>query len=95
MKEWNEFYCHVCDGYVRVELDTDLNGVHIILCPKCGHEHMRLITNGKMGGQILCSYPRYRYSPTMASYSRVSAMDTSASNNYFLQNSWYQTTGAY
>jgi len=45
-----EIYCHECNGYVRFTLDDSLNGNHIITCPNCGHEHCRVIKDGKVTG---------------------------------------------
>jgi len=50
-----EFYCRTsgggCGGYFLAKLNTALNGVHEIVCPKCQHKHQRRITNGKITGQ--------------------------------------------
>lgn len=41
-----EFYCDQCHGYNIVDLADDINGLHIIICGKCKHEHYRCIDNG-------------------------------------------------
>lgn len=48
MIEKQELHCHNCNQYVQFELDLTLNGNHIITCPICGHEHCRVIENGKI-----------------------------------------------
>ena len=44
--ERQELWCHECDKYVQFDIDTELNGNHVIICPDCGHEHCRVIENG-------------------------------------------------
>jgi len=46
MVERQEIYCHACDRYVQFDIDTSLNGNHILNCPNCGHEHCRVVDNG-------------------------------------------------
>ena len=42
--------CHACGQNMRFELDLDLNGNHVLDCPKCGHEHCRVVENGRVTG---------------------------------------------
>lgn len=48
MIERQELYCHDCGKYVQFNLDLSLNGNHILNCPNCGHEHCRVVKNGKI-----------------------------------------------
>jgi DNA-directed RNA polymerase subunit RPC12/RpoP len=41
-----QLYCHACSGYFNVDFDESLNGNHVVNCPKCGHEHYRVIKDG-------------------------------------------------
>lgn len=41
-----EFFCQMCDHYIYAKLNTSLDGNHIVVCPKCGHEHYRVVKNG-------------------------------------------------
>ena len=50
MIERQELYCHNCNKYVQFNLDLSLNGNHILNCPNCGHEHCRVVRNGKITG---------------------------------------------
>jgi hypothetical protein len=50
MVERQEIHCHNCDNYVRFDIDTDLNGNHVLNCPKCGHEHCRVVKDGRITG---------------------------------------------
>jgi len=45
-----DLYCHNCDKTFFAELDLLLTGNHVIECPHCGHEHCRVIMNGKVTG---------------------------------------------
>jgi len=46
MIERQELWCHECSDYVQFNIDLSLNGNHVIICPKCGHEHLRVVKNG-------------------------------------------------
>lgn len=48
MKERQELWCHDCQKYVQFDIDTELNGNHVIICPNCKHEHCRVVKNGKV-----------------------------------------------
>ena len=50
MIEKQELYCHECGNYVQFTIDTELNGNHVLNCPKCGHEHCRVVKDGKITG---------------------------------------------
>lgn len=41
-----EFYCGECSGYFLVRLNMALNHGIMVCCPKCGHEHRRVIKDG-------------------------------------------------
>lgn len=40
--------CTECSKQFVALLDYALNGNHIVECPHCGHEHCRVIVNGKI-----------------------------------------------
>lgn len=46
--ERQELWCHGCDNYVQFDMDISINGNHILECPRCGHEHCRVVRNGKI-----------------------------------------------
>jgi len=48
MKERQELWCHECQRYVQFDIDISLNGNHVIKCPNCGHEHCRVVNNGRI-----------------------------------------------
>jgi hypothetical protein len=48
MIERQELHCHNCDKYVQFDLDLSLNGNHVLECPNCGHEHCRVVKNGRI-----------------------------------------------
>lgn len=43
--------CHNCDKVFVAILDFSINGKHVVECPHCGHEHCRVIKNGKITGE--------------------------------------------
>lgn len=45
-----DLHCHQCGkGFIAL-LDFGINGNHIIECPRCGHEHCRVIKDGVITG---------------------------------------------
>lgn len=42
------FNCTECSKQIVALLDYTINGNHIVECPHCGHEHCRVITDGKI-----------------------------------------------
>ena len=48
MIERQELWCHECQKYVQFDIDVSLNGNHVIVCPECGHEHCRVVNNGRI-----------------------------------------------
>lgn len=43
--------CHQCHKQFVGLLDYSVNGNHIIECAHCGHEHCRVIVDGKITGE--------------------------------------------
>lgn len=48
MDEVQELHCHACGRYVQFRLDLSINGNHVLNCPNCGHEHCRVVHDGKI-----------------------------------------------
>lgn len=43
------FYCEGgCKAYILVNLDTELEGEHVMICPKCKHHHYRKVKDGQI-----------------------------------------------
>ena len=75
--------CHNCGGYFNVDFNDDLNGRHIVNCPRCNHEHCRVIVNGEVsedrwdsrnpqgvfGATQSYSYTGYAYTTSATNYS--------------------------
>lgn len=66
MLERQELYCHHCENYVQFNLDTELNGEHILNCPVCGHKHYRYVNDGKISDK------RWGRDPSQQSYQAYS-----------------------
>lgn len=91
MKIKTEIYCHECGNYVQFTLDKELDGNHIIKCPKCGHEHCRVIKNGEVTHDRWDSRNGDTY--YVNSYSTVTFSSSSwelsyTGNSVYLYNSW-------
>lgn len=43
------FYCEGgCKAYILVNLNTSLEGEHVMICPKCKHHHYRKVKGGEI-----------------------------------------------
>lgn len=41
-------FCHSCNSTFIAELDFAINGTHVAVCPRCKHEHFRVIKDGQI-----------------------------------------------
>jgi hypothetical protein len=105
--EMTEIHCHNCNGYIRFLLKKSLNGNHVLNCPKCGHEHCRVVKDGKVTDErfdtrngnspsfIGTSSVTVRYDLTATNYSptgyQVVASNSTAYDPY-LQQAWFNST---
>lgn len=92
MKTKTEIYCHECNSYVSFILDKSLNGNHVIVCPKCGHEHCRVVRNGKVTGDRWSSRNQTYYVTNITS--SVISNELNYTGTTYLYNSWASTTVA-
>lgn len=79
-KRHEELHCHACSRYVQFVLDYDLDGRHILNCPNCGHEHYRIIREGRITAERWGQDPR-QGTQTMTYYvtnasSTIASMDS-------------------
>lgn len=49
-RQFTEFYCNDCDGWILLNLNTNLSGDFMVQCPNCGRKHPRTFEN--KGGNI-------------------------------------------
>lgn len=94
MIERQELYCHNCDRYVQFDLDTELEGNHILNCPNCGHEHCRVVHNGQITDQRWASRNSAVYTVATSSITstNTSTFTTSSASTATTYNSWLNTT---
>lgn len=98
MIEKQELYCHNCGHYVQFEIDMELNGNHVLLCPVCGHQHCRVVKNGEITSERWDSRNQTFYiSSNTVTYSTTSTWNLYNSSTYapvasFLYGSWMNTT---
>ncbi len=89
--ERQELWCHDCESYVQFDVDLSLDGNHVLECPKCGHEHCRVVENGRITDIRWDS----RNGPTIwasnTQWTIRSNYTTSTSGNVFLYQSWAST----
>lgn len=83
--ERQELYCHACGGYVQFDLDSAINGNHILNCPNCGHEHCRVVFNGRISDERWDSrnppnaLPVYYITATSMTYTAATTANTVSS----------------
>lgn len=101
-----ELHCHGCDRYVQFDMDLSLNGNHVFNCPNCGHEHCRVVENGKITGDRWDvrhgGMATIWISTTTATTSATSTWDTytggsggTATTDTFTYYAWANTTTGY
>jgi len=96
MTERQELYCHDCNNYVQFDIDLSLDGNHVLECPKCGHEHCRVVKNGEItdirwdsrNGINICVSSA---TITVSTVSTYSTFVTSSTGDTFLAQSWLNT----
>ena len=90
--ERQELYCHECERYVQFNIDMSLNGNHVLNCPNCGHEHCRVVSNGKITDdrwdQRNGNAQRVYYATNIA----YSITSTAGADGYTYVNSWSNTS---
>jgi hypothetical protein len=97
MVERQEIYCHACTKYVQFNLDTALDGNHVLHCPNCGHEHCRVVRGGRITGDRWDTRngPTFTITASTAStnslYTTYTTSDCTTGGS-FLFDSWLQTT---
>ena len=106
MLERQEIFCHECQKYVQFDVDLSLDGNYILECPNCGHEHCRVVENGRItikrwASTNLNTYPIQTSTVTTSvgsiwsSYtSNLTATDIRDINKFYLD-SWMNRTGGF
>lgn len=83
MIEAQELYCHACDRHVQFNLDMDLDGNHVLECPNCGHEHCRVVKEGKITDDRWAQRNGPTYTVVASSSSTASiTLDCSGTSNF-------------
>jgi len=73
---WQEIHCTIsgggCGGFVLVKLDDSINRVVTLVCPKCKHEHQRVVRDGQIveSGRFN-KRPEEELCPTIAAWSKT------------------------
>ena len=92
-KERQELWCHNCQHYVQFDIDMEMNGNHVLECPNCGHEHCRVVDNGKITDDRWDSRnDNAVFIATNATFTTTSTYNSCNSNSVFLYQSWSNTT---
>jgi DNA-directed RNA polymerase subunit RPC12/RpoP len=90
-----DMYCHNCGKNFVAILDFDINGNHEIVCPHCGHEHCRVITDGVITGDRWDSrWGESIKSETQCIWTHSVLKATTSSVSQFLRDRWLNREGA-
>lgn len=97
MIERQEIHCHECNRYVQFDIDMSLNGNHVLNCPNCGHEHCRVVRNGRITDIRWASWsPTYTISSaitvTTSVWLTAGSTSTTAAGRFLLAQSWLNTS---
>jgi len=89
-----ELYCHECGNYVQFTIDQNLDGNHVLECPKCKHEHCRVVKDGVITGDRwdsrnkdngltwTCTNATYSVASTYTTYSDSTSTSLGVTINY-------------
>ena len=96
MREFQELHCHACNRYVQFQIDTSLNGNHVIKCPNCDHEHCRVVKDGIItdGRWDQRNGNWYGSTPYYVSGATSTAASSHSSNTYYTYQSWSSTSNS-
>ncbi len=88
--ERQELWCHDCEHYVQFNMDLSVDGNHVLECPNCGHEHCRVVKDGKITDIRWDSRngPSILIIASATTFSTSSTWDTSGATSIFLYGSW-------
>ena len=91
--EKQELHCHNCDKYVQFDIDINLDGPHVIICPNCGHDHYRVVNKGIITGDRWGQSQSQQqiYQATNVSFT-TSSTTTATGTDSFLRSSWLNST---
>ena len=97
MIERQELYCHACGRYVQFNLDLSVDGNYKLDCPNCGHDHYRVVKDGKITDERYDQSRSQQSWMTVSGYvtsSATSSYDTSTASSVYLYRSWMNTATA-
>lgn len=90
-------HCTNCRGEFVAELDLDLEGNHVIVCPLCQHEHYRVVRGGEVTEDRWRSSGTTFYATTFTSTSitlTYTSWDTTSTGaSVFTRDRWINSTG--
>jgi hypothetical protein len=90
--EITELHCHECNNYIKFALDKGKNGQHVVICPKCGHEHCRTILNGVVTGDRWESRNKDVDLPSQIQYTTTPVWYVTVSQENCSGNGWQVVT---
>jgi DNA-directed RNA polymerase subunit RPC12/RpoP len=90
-----DMYCTECRKNFIAKLDFSIEGNHEIICPHCGHEHCRVIKNGKITEDRWSSKQHNTVvAETQRIWTHTVLKATTSSAAEFLRERWLNKEGA-
>ena len=92
-----ELFCHNCNKYVRFDVPEN-DGRLVVICPDCGHEHLRVVSNGVITEERWGSRNNQpvmyagRVSSSATSFVQVFTANSTSSSSTFIAQSWLDST---
>lgn len=88
-----DMYCHDCGKNFIATIDYDIDGNHEIICPHCGHEHCRVIENGKVTSDRWDSRYNNVETSTQKLWNHNTLKAQTSSASMFLRDRWLNKVG--
>ena len=94
--ERQELWCHDCGNYVQFDIDMEMDGNHVLECPSCGHEHCRVVRDGRItdirwgsrNGPTINVSAATTTCSTASTFDTYTSTSTSGTSSSFLYQSW-------
>lgn len=83
-------FCHECDGNFIAVIDYDLEGNHVVHCAHCGHEHCRVVRDGRVTAERWDSRLG-RVDMTEVRKIQVESQIYTNSNSGFIRDAWLRS----
>jgi DNA-directed RNA polymerase subunit RPC12/RpoP len=85
----SDLHCTECGKSFVAKLDDRIDGNHVIVCPWCGHQHCRVIKDGKVTDDRYDSKREHVDVPSRSVWRTGDGLETSSAS-HFLREKWME-----